>query len=164
ASISTPFMRMMRTRVNASSSSLLIGLPASSFHVNFCFSRGVPLLSKIPAMVFMEPPYQAWISASGLPPVTDDVLRGLEAPTLNSVSPTEEHLKQPLRTDGLGLLDRAKPTQDFRSTASWAKKAIPFHSHALPRRLVLLLGIKGNPFTHQSVKKLQTAGPVLTGT
>jgi hypothetical protein len=41
-SISMPFIKMTRTRVNASSSSLLIGLPASSRHVKRCRSSGVP--------------------------------------------------------------------------------------------------------------------------
>src|SRR5690606_21602409 len=45
ASVSMPFMRMMRTRVKASSSSLLMGLLAISRQVNFCFSKGHPLAS-----------------------------------------------------------------------------------------------------------------------
>jgi hypothetical protein len=46
ASSSMPFIRMMRTRVNASSSSLLMGLGLMSFQVKRCRSSGQPFASK----------------------------------------------------------------------------------------------------------------------
>src|SRR3569833_275308 len=46
ASNSCPFMRMMRTRVNASSSSLLMGLPTMSRQLIRCWERGTPALSR----------------------------------------------------------------------------------------------------------------------
>jgi hypothetical protein len=42
-SSSTPFMRITRTRENASSSSLLIGLPTMSFQLMRWRSSGIPL-------------------------------------------------------------------------------------------------------------------------
>src|SRR5688572_344891 len=45
ASSSMPFIRMMRTRVYASSSSLLIGFCTRSRQVNFCFASGTPRFS-----------------------------------------------------------------------------------------------------------------------
>src|SRR3569832_74502 len=37
-----PFIKIIRTRVKASSSSLLMGFPTRSRHVKRCFSTGVP--------------------------------------------------------------------------------------------------------------------------
>src|ERR1041385_8523248 len=46
ASSSCPFIRIMRTRVNASSSSLLMGLPTMSLQLIRCWERGTPPLSR----------------------------------------------------------------------------------------------------------------------
>src|SRR5690606_3734589 len=60
ASVSTPFIRITRTRVKASSSSLLMGRLAISFQVNCCCSNAVPLLSNIPDRPCISPPGGNW--------------------------------------------------------------------------------------------------------
>src|SRR5688572_3543421 len=54
-SSSTPFIRMTRTRVKLSSSSLLMGFWTMSFQVNFWRSSGAPRsLSRLRAMSFLS--------------------------------------------------------------------------------------------------------------
>jgi hypothetical protein len=73
ASASMPFIRMMRTRVNASSSSLLIGRPTMSFQVKRCRSSGVPFASNRLTCMGMSP----WIG--GLRPGRQAACRAMKA-------------------------------------------------------------------------------------
>jgi len=54
ASSSMPFMRMMRTRVYASSSSLLIGFCTMSRQVSRCFSSAVPFSCRMPFIRYLS--------------------------------------------------------------------------------------------------------------